>query len=149
MKVFLSQIKPLLGNIQQNIAIHETEIKKAISKGCELVVFPELSLTGYYLRDLVSDIAFQINSPVLKMFEEYSDEISIILGFVYEDENHNYYNAAAYFEDGMLKHIHKKVYLPIIRCLKNRGILLRGIHLLPLICLVQRRACLYVRMPFI
>jgi predicted amidohydrolase len=112
MKVFLSQIKPLLGNIQQNIAIHESEIKKAISKGCELIVFPELSLSGYYLRDLVSDIAFQINSPVLKMFEEYSDEISIILGFVYEDENHNYYNAAAYFEDGILKHIHKKVYLP-------------------------------------
>ncbi|MCA1980900.1 MAG: hydrolase [Calditerrivibrio sp.] len=112
MNIYMSQIKPYLGNVEKNLELHEAEINKAISEKCDLIVFPELSLTGYYLRDLVSEVSIRLNSPFIKIFENYSESIAIIIGFVLEDENHNFFNAAAYFENGLLKHIHKKVYLP-------------------------------------
>lgn len=112
MKVYISQLKPYLGNIEKNLLKHEEEIRKALSEKADLIIFPELSLTGYYLRDLAPDMALRLNSPMIKIFENYSEDINIIIGFVYEDEEHNFYNAAAYFENGSLKHIHKKVFLP-------------------------------------
>ncbi len=112
MKIYLAQIKPALGDIKKNLTIHKQEIEKAIKSSAELIIFPELSLTGYYLRDLVSDISLKINSETIKLLENLSHDIAIIAGFVYEDENHQFFNAAGYFENGKLKHIHKKVYLP-------------------------------------
>ncbi|MCX8084686.1 MAG: hydrolase [Calditerrivibrio sp.] len=112
MKVYLSQIKPNLGDINKNLDIHKNEIHNAVEKGMDLIVFPELSLSGYYLRDLVFDVSIRLNSPVIKLFEQLSEKIAIIVGFPFEDENHQFFNAAGYFENGRLKYLHKKVYLP-------------------------------------
>lgn len=112
MKIYLAQIKPVLGDLGKNLFIHKKEIENALRIGADLIIFPELSLTGYYLRDLVSDISIKINSETIKLLENLSKDIAIIAGFAYEDENHQFFNAAGYFENGKLKHIHKKVYLP-------------------------------------
>ncbi len=112
MKIYISQIKPFLGDLSKNIELHKNEIQHAIVQKADIVIFPELSLTGYFLRDLVHDVALKSNSETIKLFESTSKRIGIIAGFVYEDENHQFFNAAGYFEAGSLKHLHRKVYLP-------------------------------------
>lgn len=112
MKIYISQIKPFLGDLSKNIELHKNEIQHAIDQKADIVIFPELSLTGYFLRDLVYDVALKKGSETIKLFESISKYIGIIVGFVYEDENYQFFNAAGYFESGSLKHLHRKVYLP-------------------------------------
>ncbi|MDY6820123.1 MAG: nitrilase-related carbon-nitrogen hydrolase [Deferribacterota bacterium] len=111
-KIYISQFRPILGDINKNLETHRTIIEKAIEEGCDLVIFPELSLTGYCLRDLTYDVAINENDSIFKPLLQLSNKISIILGFVYIDENHLAYNASAFLEDGGFKNIHKKVFLP-------------------------------------
>ncbi len=47
MKIAVAQIKPAKGEIDSNIASHKKFIERAISQGTDMLVFPELSLTGY------------------------------------------------------------------------------------------------------
>ncbi len=110
-KVNIAQIKPTLGNVNKNLEIMIKNIEKAISENADLVVFPELSLTGYLVKDMVPNVAIKKNS-IPKELLELSKKISIIFGAVEEDEDFRFYNSAFYLEDGELKHVHKKVYLP-------------------------------------
>lgn len=112
MKVHLAQMKPVLGNLEKNAQKHFEIIEQAVSEGCDLVVFPELSLTGYYLLDLVYDVAMDENHPVYQKFLDYSNEIAIVFGYVYESREKLFYNAASFVHRGKTVHTHKKVYLP-------------------------------------
>ena len=53
----LAQINTCLGNVQSNLEKHLSLIEEAHGSGAELVIFPELSLTGYVLQDLASAVA--------------------------------------------------------------------------------------------
>lgn len=111
-KIFISQMSPVLGDVEKNLQKHLNHIDKAVKDGCGLIIFPELSLTGYCLRDLVFDVSLRDGSYVLEKLREYSKKISIIAGYVYEDERNMFYNVAGYFENGELVHTHRKVFLP-------------------------------------
>lgn len=110
--ISIAQIRPILGDINKNAEIHFELIENAIKEKKDLIIFPELSLTGYNLRDLVYDVAVREDSEIITKLKEYSKDISIIVGFVYEDKQHLFYNASGYFESGDLLHLHKKVFLP-------------------------------------
>jgi predicted amidohydrolase len=110
--VALAQIAPKLGNFSDNLEMHRRRIARARSAGAELVVFPELSLTGYILQDLVPDIAVQLPSPRLQELLDVCRDIDCIFGFVEVSGHFNYYNAAAYVSQGEIRHIHRKLYLP-------------------------------------
>ena len=56
-----AQIKPFLGDIDANLNLIESMVKSAKKKNIKLLVFPELSLTGYFLKDLVPDVAQKQN----------------------------------------------------------------------------------------
>ncbi len=107
-----AQIKPFLGDIDANLNLIESMVKSAKKKNIKLLVFPELSLTGYFLKDLVPDVAQKKNSKLLKNIASMSEGISIVLGFVEESTRHVFYNSAAYFENGKLIYVHRKIYLP-------------------------------------
>lgn len=110
----LAQIATKLGDPQANLQIHMDFIKRARDQKSDLIVFPELSLTGYVLQDLVPTVshrpteADQIFGPLLKA----SRDLDIMVGFVDEDARHRFYIAAAYLSDGRLIHVHHKLYLP-------------------------------------
>lgn len=111
-KVCLAQIKPTLGNVKKNLEIMCSNIEKAISEENNVIVFPELSLTGYLVKDMVQSIAIT-RKTVPQELLEYSKKIGIIFGAVEEDdEDFRFYNSAFYLEDGEVKHVHRKVYLP-------------------------------------
>jgi len=112
LKLALAQIKPTLGNLEKNIAIHLKNIARAKKEKCQLIVFPELSLTGYFLRDQVTDVALPINHRLLNKIKKESRSLAIVIGFVEQSGDGHLYNSTAYFEKGRLKHLHRKIYLP-------------------------------------
>ena len=114
LEVGLAQISPVLGDVQRNLALHVEVIDRARKQGVQLLCFPELSLTGYVLRDLVPDVAMMADesSPALSELLSASRDLDILVGFVEEDRWHRYYIAAAYLSGGQILHIHRKVYLP-------------------------------------
>lgn len=111
-RVAIAQINPKLGDLCANLALYEKNIRQGIEQKAELLVFPELSLTGYYLRDTVPSVALTIDSPEMNRLKKLSRELPFIAGLVEESADHRFFNAAVFFEDGAVRHVHRKVYLP-------------------------------------
>jgi NAD+ synthase (glutamine-hydrolysing) len=114
MKLALAQLNTVLGNPQKNLEKHLELITQARQQSADLVIFPELSLTGYILQDLALEVAAHPSpqDPIFGPLFEASQNIDIVVSFVEHDRRHHYYIAAAYLADGELVHIHRKVYLP-------------------------------------
>jgi predicted amidohydrolase len=108
----LAQIAPTLGDLEKNVALHERMVRQAVDRSVNLLVFPELSLTGYFLSDQVPSVALKSDSAALQALLELSHRLSLIVGFVEETPGHRFHNAAAYLEGGAIRYIHRKVYLP-------------------------------------
>jgi len=110
----LAQINTRLGRVEDNLEKHLVYIKEAQSNGVDLLVFPELSLTGYVLQDLVPVVAHrpQADDPVFHALLEASRKIDLVVGFVEEDRRNRFFIASAYLSRGEVVHVHHKVYLP-------------------------------------
>ena len=113
MKVALAQISPFLGDVRKYLDLHLRYFEKARKKKVDLLIFPELSLTGYTLKDLVEDVAIspEDNSIFDRLIAE-SRDVSTVLGFVEEKERGLFFNSAAFLSKGKILHIHRKVFLP-------------------------------------
>ncbi|WP_456420292.1 nitrilase-related carbon-nitrogen hydrolase [Thermovibrio sp.] len=112
MKIAVAQINTKLGDVEANVEKCLQFSLKAKEEGAELVVFPELSLTGYNLQDLTFEVALTPQSPELIPLLEVSREVAIVVGLIEESPEHVFYNSAFYLEGGRVKHVHRKVYLP-------------------------------------
>jgi predicted amidohydrolase len=112
MKVRAIQFSPALGNIKKNLDFHIKEISRAAKDGRELIVFPELSLSGYHLKDIVYDAAITRDGPEWRELKKLSRKIDIILGAPLEEEAGIIANTALYFSHGEWQHTHRKVQLP-------------------------------------
>lgn len=112
--IALAQINTVLGNVPKNLEKHLAVIQEASSRGADLVVFPELSLTGYVLQDLASAVSCRPRSddPVFQVLLAASQKLDIVVGFVEEDVRNRFYIASAYLSRGEVLHVHRKVYLP-------------------------------------
>jgi predicted amidohydrolase len=112
----LAQVAPKLGNLNANLTTHLTLMETARQQGAELIVFPELSLTGYYLQDLLYEVAIRptVADPVFsRLIEASADlDLDVVFGFAEVDARSQYYISAAYLSRGELQHVHRKVYLP-------------------------------------
>ncbi|MFQ6069254.1 MAG: nitrilase-related carbon-nitrogen hydrolase [Candidatus Aminicenantales bacterium] len=113
MKIGLAQISPHLGNVEKNFDLHLEWIERAKKEKLDLLVFPELSLTGYTLKDLVGEVALSPEkNKYFREFKKISREISLVVGFIEEKERGVFYNSAAYMSKEKILHIHRKVFLP-------------------------------------
>jgi NAD+ synthase (glutamine-hydrolysing) len=112
--IALAQINTTLGNVKANLEQHLNLIKEAQSGGADLLLFPELSLTGYVLQDLAVSCALRPHpdDPVFSKLLQASQGIDLVVGFVHEDRRHRFYIASAYLSRGQTLHVHNKVYLP-------------------------------------
>jgi predicted amidohydrolase len=122
----LAQIKPKLGCIADNLKQIEEQITKAREAGADLIVFPELAISGYFLKDLVPEVALRLDSSEILRLIELSRGISIAVGFVEESDDYHFYNSALYLEDGAIRHLHRKVYLPTYGLFDEQRYLARG-----------------------
>jgi predicted amidohydrolase len=112
--IALAQMNTRLGDVKSNLDKHLVLAREARQHNADLVVFPELSLTGYVLQDLAAAVALKPDDqdPVFKRLLDASQDIDMVVGFVDEDSRHRFYIAAAYLSRGAVLHIHHKVYLP-------------------------------------
>ncbi len=111
-KIALAQINPLLGDLDRNREKHIEWIERAIKNKVDLIVFPELSLTGYSLKDMSMEVAMKYNDKFLAPIYALGKKIDIAIGFVEIGEDKNIYNSALFIENGEAKNVYRKVYLP-------------------------------------
>lgn len=111
MKAGVAQVYPKLLNVNHNLEVHLKYINIAKEKGLDLLVFPELSLTGYLTGWITPIVAVNTYSQEIKKILEFSEGITVIFGAIIEEKG-QFYNSAIFVEDGKIKGIHKKVYLP-------------------------------------
>ena len=115
MKIALAQIVPKLGDVDANVDMHLDILEKARKEKADLVVFPELGLTGYTLKDLAEEVALDpASDPRFRRIVARSKGLSVVVGFVEEGpaDRGLFYNAAAFIADGKIIHVHRKVFLP-------------------------------------
>jgi NAD+ synthase (glutamine-hydrolysing) len=124
--VALAQIAPALGDVAKNRRLHLQQIDQVVAAKADLVVFPELSLTGYFLRDMVTDVALERDAPELRELIEAADTTDLVMGYVERTSGHRIYNAAMYAEGGRLRHVHHKVYLPTYGLFDEQRYFARG-----------------------
>ena len=110
----LAQIATKLGDVEANLEKHLAYIREAQAQGADLVVFPELSLTGYVVQDLTPWVAHRptVEDAIFRPLLEASRRIDMVVGFVDEDPRNRFYIAAAYLSEVRVVHVHHKVYLP-------------------------------------
>ncbi|MDP4200696.1 MAG: nitrilase-related carbon-nitrogen hydrolase [Bacteroidota bacterium] len=115
-KIVLAQTGSVLGDVAKNVAHHADLTRQAIDAKADAIIFPELSLSGYTVRDLNFEIAIDLSNGAqtssLKPLLELSKQITIICGAVEEDERGAVYNSALLIESGEVRHTHHKVYPP-------------------------------------
>jgi NAD+ synthase (glutamine-hydrolysing) len=114
LKLALAQMNTKLGVVESNLEKHLLHVEQALKEDAQLIIFPELSLTGYVLQDLTPTVAHRANpaDPVFKPLLNASRDIDIVVGFVEEDLRNRFYVASAYLSEGAVVHVHRKVYLP-------------------------------------
>lgn len=105
MKVSLIQSSPKLSrsNLREVLELIEK------NRDADVVIFPELSLSGYLLQDKLFEDAWQIEE--LEPLAKASEQCDIVVGAALWDEG-NVFNSALYFSKGRLLHIHHKNHLP-------------------------------------
>jgi predicted amidohydrolase len=113
LRIALAQLAPRLGELDANLERHAAILRSARDQGAGLVVFPELGLTGYLLQDLAAEVAMRLDDPrLLQLAAETASGGSAIVSFVEESGDHRLFIAAALLEDGEIRHVHRKVFLP-------------------------------------
>jgi NAD+ synthase (glutamine-hydrolysing) len=110
----LAQLNTRLGVVEANLEKHLELIREAHGSGADLLVFPELSLTGYVLQDLAPTVSHKPvrDDPIFQRLLEASQEIDLVVGFVDEDNRHRFFISSAYLSRGEVVHVHHKLYLP-------------------------------------
>ncbi len=112
LRIALAQLAPRLGDVDANVERHHAQLNEARAQGAGLVVFPELGLTGYQLQDLAGEIAMRLDDPRLARLAAATEGLAAAVSFVEESGDHRLFIAAALMEDGEIRHVHRKVFLP-------------------------------------
>jgi len=111
--VGLAQIDCRLGAVEANLERHLEWIAKARERQVELLIFPELSLTGYRLLHLTSRVAIRPDeSPIIQSLLAATGEMSVVVGLVEEGREGFLYNSALLLHQGEIAYVHRKLYLP-------------------------------------
>jgi predicted amidohydrolase len=111
-RIALAQVAPRLGEVDANVELLTERLTAAAGEGAELVVFPELALTGYLLQDLVPEVAMHVDDPRLASLSRSAPGTLVAVGFVEETDDHRYCNSVALLRDGAVLATHRKLYLP-------------------------------------
>lgn len=107
-------------------------IQQAQKVGAHLVVFPELSLTGYLLGHGVLELAMEEDDPRLSPLKEASRDLAVLVGLPLREHHGGIANAAVLLEGGKITGIHRKLYLPTYGMFDEGRYFLPGKALAPL-----------------
>lgn len=112
LKLAVAQIAVQYGNIAANLPKHLEMIAAARSGGAGLLLFPELSLTGYCVGEQTLALALPRDHDILGRLAEASRDIWTVVGFIEEGEAAQIHNSVAVLRDGAVAFLHRKLNLP-------------------------------------
>lgn len=112
MRIAAAQINATVGSLEDNANKIKEYIAKAKQQHADLIIFPELAITGYPPEDLLLKPKF-INDNIehIKDIAAQVNGISAVIGFVDKSSN-ELFNAAAIISDGKIREIYHKIHLP-------------------------------------
>lgn len=128
LKVGVAQIDCQLADLAANVEQHIAYIKEAAARGVELLLFPELSLTGYCLDQRVLDVARSRDDPIVSQLAAVAPEMTVVFGMVEEGPAAQLYNAALAVREGKLLYLHRKLNLPTYGNLEEGKLFAEGNH---------------------
>src|SRR5437016_5162338 len=121
MKVALGQINPTVGDFDGNRLLAEQALDAAAARGAELLVLPELALSGYPPKDLVERPAFLAAArasleALARRTSAHGARTAVAVGFPEEltasTTGRRVANAAALLDGGRIVSVHRKMLLP-------------------------------------
>jgi len=114
--VALAQISCKVGDKKRNVNVMKKNVKEAKKRNANLIIFPELSLTGYVSRDLAYELAEPIPGPTIRSLEEVTkrENIYMVLGMPERSDKARavLYNTAVLLGPDGLIGKYRKMYLP-------------------------------------
>ncbi|MBI5469526.1 MAG: NAD+ synthase, partial [Deltaproteobacteria bacterium] len=111
LRIAMAQINPIVGDLSANARKILAYAEKARAHGADLVIFPELAVTGYPPEDLLLKPRFiSDNLSTLSSIAGKIRGITAVVGFV--DRKTDIYNAAAVIQNGRVADVYHKMYLP-------------------------------------
>ena len=111
LRVALAQINPTVGDIGGNARKISDQIARARDEGAALVVFPELTLSGYPPEDLLLKTSF-LDAARAALRELAAETRDIVAMVGYPEQAEDVYNTAAVLADGDVVATYRKMYLP-------------------------------------
>jgi predicted amidohydrolase len=136
--VALAQIATCPAQLRHNLERHLDMAAQARQAGARLVVFPELSLSGYLLAHGVFELAFDRDDARLAPLLALSREITFLVGLPLREPKGGISNAAVLLEGGEVRGIHRKLYLPTYGMFDEGRYFVPGPRLAPLECSLGR-----------
>ena len=112
LKIGAAQFASVIAEIDANIETHLDWIEQGRARQLDLLVMPEVSLTGHYGADNLLDVAMKRNDARLKRLAKAAGDMAVVVGFIEEGPAAQFYNAAAILHRGRLAYLHRKVNLP-------------------------------------
>ncbi len=113
MRISLAQLDSRLGDIDANLERAEQAVVSAEAEAADLIVFPELFLSGYSVGDVDADLSMRPDDPRIEKLARRAGHAALLVGFVEAGARGPHtYNSMAYYEGDRLVHVHRKLYLP-------------------------------------
>lgn len=133
--VAAAQIAPKLADVSANVAQHLALIERARAAAVDILVFPELSLTGYDMGARVPELGMACDpmvAPELRELAEAAGEMRVVVGFVEEGYGAQYFNSAAVLRRGELVFVHRKLNLANYGDMQEAKFFAQGRYIEPL-----------------
>jgi predicted amidohydrolase len=122
MRITLAQVDADLGDIDANVERAARVIGEAVEQSSDLIVFPELHLTGYSIGEVDADLSLRPDDPRIEKLARAAAPAGLLIGFVESGgPGPHTYNSTAFYREGELQHVHRKLYLPAYAPFEERN----------------------------
>lgn len=112
MKVTIYQTSPVLLDLDSNLEEVLNKIEEGKANHADLIVFPELALTGYFVGQRYHEVALRLDSKEIKKLASSTRGTSAVVGFIEESPSMNFYNSALVAANGKILFTYRKLNLP-------------------------------------
>lgn len=112
LRIGAAQFASVTGELETNFATHHHWVAEARAAGVDVLVFPELSLTGHYGAERLLQVAMRRGDTRLRALSAAAGDMTLVVGFVEEGPAAQFYNAAAVMRNGRTVYLHRKINLP-------------------------------------
>lgn len=111
LRVAVAQVESVLGDVGSNIAKHLEMIAQARSERVDVLLFPEMSLTGHSAGAQALQVALHREDPAIRTLAEASGPMTTAIGLIEETVAAQFHNSTLVVHDGAVAFIHRKINL--------------------------------------